>query len=42
MILGRDLWDIIAIVIALNLLDSDFDITTTSLLKTGNKTIDQI
>lgn len=38
----RDLWDTIAIVIALNSLQKDFDTTTASLLKTGDKTIDQI
>lgn len=39
---GRDLWDIIAIVIALDTLHDDFETTTTSLLESGDKTIDQI
>ena len=39
---GRDLWDTIAIVIALDSLHEDFDTTTASLLETGDKTIDQI
>ena len=39
---GRDLWDMIAIVIALKSLHRDFDTTTASLLKTGNKSIDEI
>lgn len=38
----QDLWDKIAIVIALDTLHDDFDTTTTSLLETGDKTIDQI
>lgn len=38
----QDLWDTIAIIIALNSLHEDFDTTTASLLKTGDKTIDQI
>lgn len=38
----RDLWDIIAVVIALDSLHKDFDTITTSLLKAGDKTIDQI
>ncbi len=42
MTLNRDLWDTIAIMIALDLLHEDFDTTTASLLETGNKTIDQI
>ena len=37
----RDLWDTIAIVIALNSLHKDFDTTTASLLKIRDKTIDQ-
>ena len=37
---GRDLWDTIAIVIALDSLHDDFDTTTASLLEEGNKTID--
>lgn len=39
---SKDLWDIIVIVIALNFLSKDFDTTIASLLKTGDKTIDQI
>lgn len=39
---GWDLWNIIAIVIGLNLLYEDFDKTTTSLLGIGNKIINQI
>ena len=39
---GRDLWNTIAIVIALNSLHEDFDTTTASLLETGNKIIDKI
>ena len=39
---GQDLWDIIAIVIALDSLYKDFDTTTASLLETNDKTIDQI
>ncbi len=39
---NRDLWDTIAIVIALDSLHEDFDTTTASLLETGDKTIDQI
>lgn len=35
----QDLWNIIAIIIVLNLLHEDFDTTTASLLETGNKTI---
>ena len=42
MTLGQDLWDTIAIVIALDSLHEDFDTTTASLLETGDKTIDQI
>lgn len=38
----RDLWDTITIVIALDTQYNNFDTTTTSLLKTSNKTIDQI
>lgn len=38
---NRNFWDIIKIVIALDYLYEDCDITTTSLLETGNKTIDQ-
>ncbi len=39
---GRDLWDTIAIVIALDTLNDDFDRTTASLLESDDKTIDQI
>ena len=39
---GRDLWDTIAIVIALDSLHKDFDTTIASLLETGDKMIDQI
>lgn len=39
---GRDLWDIIVIVIGLNSLHSDFDTTIASLLETSYKMIDQI
>lgn len=39
---GRDLWDTIAIVIALDSLHEDFDTTSASLLEAGDKTIDQI
>lgn len=42
MTLGQDLWDMIAIVIALDSLHEDFDTTTASLLEAGDKTIDQI
>lgn len=42
MTLSRDLWDIIAIMITLDSLHKDFDTTTTSLLETEDKTIDQI
>ncbi len=42
MTLNRDLWDTMAIVIALDFLHQDFDTTTTSLLETGDKTIDEI
>lgn len=38
----NDLWNIIVIVIALDLLYKDFDITNASLLETGNKIVDQI
>lgn len=38
----RDLWDTIGIVIALDFLHKDFDTTTTSFLKIGDKTINQI
>ncbi len=39
---GWDLWDTIAIVIALDSLHKDFNTTTASLLETGDKTIDEI
>lgn len=39
---GWNIWNTIAIVIALDTLHNNFDMTTTSLLKTGDKTIDQI
>lgn len=39
---GRDLWDTIAIVIALDSLHDDYDTTTASLPETGDKTIDEI
>ena len=39
---GRNIWDIIAIMIILNTLQEDFDTTITSLLESGDKTIDQI
>ena len=39
---GQDLRDIIAIVIALDTLHDNFNTTTTSLLESENKTIDQI
>ena len=42
MIPNRDLWDTIAIVIALDSLHEDFDTTTASLLEAGDKMIDQI
>lgn len=42
MILGQNFWKIITIVIALNNLHNNFDITITSLLETQNKTINQI
>lgn len=38
----RDLWDIIAIVIALDSLHNNFDTTTASLLETRNKSINEI
>lgn len=38
----RDFWNIIAIVIALDTLNNDFKTIIASLLKIGNKTIDQI
>lgn len=41
MIPNRDLWDIIAIVIALDLLYNNFDTMTASLLETGDKSIDK-
>lgn len=39
---NQDLWDTIAIVIMLNLLDNDFDTTTVSLLEIGDKSINKI
>lgn len=39
MTLEQDLWNIIVIIIVLDLLHKDFDITTASLLETGDKTI---
>lgn len=39
---GRDIYDSIAIVIALDLIHEDFDTKTSSLLGTGDKTIDEI
>lgn len=39
MTLNQDYWNIIAIVIALDLLYKDFDITTASLLAMGDKII---
>lgn len=39
---GQDLWDTIAIVIALDSLHKNFDTITVSLLEIGDKTIDQI
>lgn len=42
MIQGQNLWNIITIIIAFDLLYEDFDITIAGLLETDNKTIDQI
>lgn len=42
MILGEDLWDIIAINITLYILYNNFKTTTTRLLEIRDKTIDQI
>ena len=39
---GRDMWNTIAICIALNTLYDNFDMITASLLDTRDKTIDQI
>ena len=39
---GQDLWDTIAILIALDTLHDNFDTTTASLLETGDKIINQI
>ena len=39
---NQDFWDTIVIVIALDFLHQDFDITTASLLETGDKTINKI
>lgn len=40
MTLVRNLWDTIAIVIAVDTLHDDFEITVTSLLESGDKIID--
>lgn len=42
MTLGQDLLDMIAIVIVLDILHDNFDLTISSLLETEDKTIDQI
>lgn len=42
MTLEQNFWDIIAIVIALNSLHKDFNMTIAKLLKTSNKTINKI
>lgn len=42
MTLDRDIWVTIAIVIALDTLYNNFDMTTSSLQKIRDKTIDQI
>lgn len=42
MIQGQNLWNIITIIIAFDLLYEDFDITIAGLLEMDNKTIDQI
>ena len=39
---GKDLFDTIAIVITLDMLHNDFDISTASMLEMGNKSIDKI
>lgn len=39
---NRDLWDIIAIVVVLDILYKDFDIIIVSFLEIGDKTIDKI
>lgn len=39
---GQNLWDTMAIIIVLNSLDGDFDITTINIWEIGDKTIDQI
>lgn len=41
-ILGCNPWDIITIVIALNILYNNFDLITANLIKTGDKSIEQI
>lgn len=41
-ILSQDFWDIIAIIITLNMLYNNFDITTIYILKFRNKMTDQI
>lgn len=40
--LGQDFWDIIAIVIALNMLYNDFNTIATNLFKSEDKIIEQI
>lgn len=42
MTLGRDLWDMITTLINLDSLHKEFNTTTTILLETNNKIIDQI
>lgn len=42
MISGQDFWDTIVIVIVLDTLHDNFNITTTSLLESRDKIIDQI
>lgn len=39
---NRDIWDSITIVVALNSLHNNFETTTTSMLESGDKTIDEI
>lgn len=39
---NRDIWDSIAIAVALNSLYNDFKLTTTTMLERGNKMIDEI
>lgn len=38
----QDLWDTIALVIALDSLHNNFDTTTASLLETGDKSVNEI